>query len=144
MNKDSNYVVYAVQCRTTKRMYIGTTNNLEERIYTHLTGLASGRYANTVKFPERYKQWYEEFQKYGRDDFDIFVLEDGLTYDNHFAAEMKWQIKYKTYDEKYGFNALTRKIRMAIMPYSWGNVKAGLPESAALGCSIDELYGKEG
>jgi len=144
MNSDGKYVIYAIQCRTTKRMYIGTTNNLEARIYTHLSALASGRYGNAMKFSERYKQWQDEYNQYGRDDFDIFVLEDGLTKENHFDQEMKWQLKYKTYDEKYGYNARTRKIRMQIMPYSWGNIKEGLPESAALGCTIDELYGQEG
>ena len=70
----SNKTVYAIQNKTTKRMYIGCTVDPQSRIRTHFVELEKG----LKKSKSKDTQWQTDFNLYGKDDFDIFIVEENV------------------------------------------------------------------
>lgn len=93
---DSPFTIYAIQCKTTKRMYIGRTQvEVEERIKAHLTLLRNNKHTS--------KLFQEEYNPYGEDEFVYYILEEGISYKNRFK-ECEYMDKYKTCNPRYGYN----------------------------------------
>lgn len=93
---DKLFTIYAIQCKTTKRMYIGRTQvAVEERVKAHLTLLRSNKHTS--------KLFQEEYNKYGEDDFIYYILEEAIPYQDRFK-ECEYMDKYKTCNPKYGYN----------------------------------------
>ena len=96
MNKydDPPKQVYAMQHKVTKRIYIGKSSNVQQRIQSHLSELRSGRH--TVELMQ------EDVNKYGC-DFDFFILDtiDGY---KDYHKEHDWMDKLNTGDKACGYN----------------------------------------
>lgn len=109
------YKIYAIRCKTNKKMYVGrTTQTVEERIRAHLQLLRKGKHTS--------KLMQEDFKQYGEDAFEYYELEDGLTFQDR-DREFFYMDKYKTCDSKYGYNTRdqhSRKVEIKVIK--------GLPE----------------
>lgn len=93
---ESNYKIYAIRCKTNKKMYIGRTKQeTEERIKAHLTLLRGGKHTN--------KALQNDFKAYGEDDFEFYELETGIDFKDR-DKECFYMDKFKTCDSRYGYN----------------------------------------
>ena len=88
-------IVYAIQHRATKKIYIGSTNNLESRYKAHISALKNNKHNSPLM--------QEEYNKYGG-MYDVFILDEIRSYSDKYK-EYEWMRFYKTQDEKYGYNA---------------------------------------
>ena len=48
--------------------------------------------------------WQNDYNKYGEESFELYLIEDNIPDDIHFEREKYWIREYKSYDEKYGYN----------------------------------------
>lgn len=87
-------VVYAIQHRVTKKIYIGLTKNLEERYWAHLSLLRKNKHHS--------KLMQEEYNEHGG-EYDVFVLDEVTKYSERHK-EHEWMRRYKTQDKRYGYN----------------------------------------
>lgn len=88
-------VVYAVQHKVTKKMYIGITNNLESRYGSHLSLLRNNKHHSALM--------QKEYNEHGG-LYDVFILDEVNSYSDRYK-EYEWMRYYKTQDERYGYNA---------------------------------------
>lgn len=100
LGRDKLYTLYALRCKDNGRLYIGRTSNLNNRVVVHFQELKSGRHTN--------KLMLEDFRKYGRDNFEVYVLEENIPYSER-RKEYEYMRKYNSFDEKYGYNRGDRK-----------------------------------
>lgn len=86
--------IYAIQNKVNKKIYIGYSDNPQQRFKTHLQNLKGGKH--------KVADMQEDFNKYG-DVFEIFILEENVSYhDKHL--EYKYMKKYRTDERQYGYN----------------------------------------
>ena len=105
-------VVYAMQHRVTKKVYIGLSADLEERYKSHLSLLRNNKHHS--------KLMQEEYNEHGG-LYDVFEL-DTVSGISERYKEYEWMRYYKTQDARYGYNSQDRG-RMEVMP-----LKEGKPE----------------
>jgi len=97
--------VYAIQCRNTKRLYIGCTADVETRIRTHFSELQRGLKTKSNGKGKRINSpWQEDFICYGVDNFDVFIIEENIAADKSQERESYYICLYGTTDEKRGYN----------------------------------------
>ena len=88
-------ILYAIKHNKTKRIFIGTTaQSLEDRYRFHIAALRKHRHHTSLM--------QEDFDKYG-EDFSVYILGKLETKDDR-DMEYEAILKYKTCDEKYGYN----------------------------------------
>lgn len=63
----SNGGIYGIISKTTKKTYVGSTKNFQQRLMKHFNELYHNRHST--------KSLQEDFNKYGFDDFDIVIFE---------------------------------------------------------------------
>lgn len=88
-------IVYAIQHKVTKKIYIGSTNNLESRFKTHISMLKNNKHNSPLM--------QREYNKFGG-IYDVFILDRIHCY-NEKHKEYEWMRYYKTQDDKYGYNS---------------------------------------
>lgn len=117
--------VYAIRCTKTGRMYIGCTSRVEQRIRTHFSELRhnnkrellydiNGKKVGTCS---EGSLWQQEYNKYGADCFEVYILEENIKPADRAEREQYWSDKYKTLDPRYGYNSqppVKRKIPMLV------------------------------
>ena len=103
-------VIYAIQHRITKKMYIGISNNLEKRFEAHLSLLRNNKHNSPLM--------QSEFNKYGG-FYDVFILEEIHSYTERYK-EYEWMQFYKTQDELYGYNSQDRGGKKIVCPLKPG------------------------
>lgn len=102
--------IYAIRCKTTGKIYIGSTTSLELRIAEHFKALSRGEKLRTVFTPKgqnnkRVKsEWQNDYDRYGKDDFEVYRLEDNVNPEERLKREDYWMKKYKANNPKYGYN----------------------------------------
>jgi hypothetical protein len=94
-NSEYPKVVYAIQHKVTKKIYIGISNSLETRYKSHLSLLKHNKHTAPLM--------QEEYNKYGG-MYDVFILDEIHSYSERYK-EFEWMRFYKTQDPKYGYNA---------------------------------------
>ena len=97
---DKMFTIYAIRCKGNGKLYIGRTCNLDSRIQTHFCELKSGRHNS--------KTMVEDFKKYGREHFEVYILEENIPYKERFK-EYEYMRTYNSFDENYGYNRGDRK-----------------------------------
>ena len=90
---DKMFTIYAIRCKGNGKLYIGRTCNLDSRIQTHFCELKSGRHNS--------KTMVEDFKKYGREHFEVYILEENIPYKERFK-EYEYMRTYNSFDENYG------------------------------------------
>lgn len=107
-------VVYAIQHRVTKRIYIGISNSLESRYKVHLSLLRNNKHTAP--------KMQEDFNKYGG-MYDVFILDEVRNYTER-CKEYEWMRIYNTQDERFGYNSQDKgRLEKSGLP-----LKSGLPE----------------
>ena len=91
-------VVYAIQHKATKKIYIGITNHLADRYKSHLSLLAKGKHNSSLM--------QEEYNRFGG-MYDVFILDEIRSYSDRYN-EYEWMRFYKAQDKKYGYNSQDR------------------------------------
>lgn len=90
--------IYAIRNKTTGRVYIGRSYTPKDRMAQHLQSLKRGdSYYGTDSFKE-------DFDKYGAQDFEGYILETGVIPAKFREREEFWINEYKATDPRYGYN----------------------------------------
>ena len=99
-------VIYAIQCVETDKIYVGCTQDFDNRIRTHFKELEKGEKTRQDFYKrERVKSdWQNDFDKYGRDSFKVFILERNVKPEKAASLENYWIRYYDTKNPKYGYN----------------------------------------
>ena len=101
----NNLTIYAIKNKTTGKIYIGRTRPEPEKRFTeHITALRCKRHSS--------KEMQVDFEKYGLKDFEFYVLESNLKYDDR-EKEQYYMDLYNTQDKKYGYNSKYKKPKIA-------------------------------
>lgn len=122
MSKECKYCVYAIRSKTTGRVYVGCTTDVERRIYQHfqqLKGHRKGKSSN-VNHLKSGDLWQADYDKYGKSDFEVYVLEEDILYSERRTRERYWIRYYKATDKEYGYNAQGMKKEVP-------EIKVGIP-----------------
>ena len=112
-----SYTCYAIQCDINKKVYIGMSYNLENRLYSHFLQLKKG----THKAPGL----QEDFDRYGVEAFTVYKLEENVGWQNAGEVEMKYTKMYQSYDRSFGYNKQTKTVDAAL--YGKFKKKDGMP-----------------
>lgn len=89
--------IYAIRCKTTGKVYIGRSQNPQDRMKQHLQQLKRGENCGTSSFKE-------DFDKYGPSDFDGYILEQGVVPAKFREREEFWIKEYNATNPMYGYN----------------------------------------
>ena len=106
--------IYGIRNKKTKRIYIGRSKNVEERIRNHLYALRNGKHSNELM--------QKDFDAYGEKSFEFVEICDAdkrtfmffdtenrnkavfsISEDNRWK-ECYWMQHFHTFDQKYGYN----------------------------------------
>lgn len=91
----SIYQVYAIVNKTNGKMYVGSTEReLKMRWQKHLVKVNEGSSCTLHK----------AIRKYGRDNFDIRMIETYPTKEAMFAGEIEYIAYFDTYKSPWGYN----------------------------------------
>lgn len=89
------YQVYVVVNKVNGKMYVGSTEReLKIRWQKHLVKTNEGSLCTLHK----------AIRKYGRDNFDIRMIEEYPTRDTMLQGEIDWIAYFDTYKSSYGYN----------------------------------------
>ena len=86
--------VYAIQHNNTKRIYIGSSINPEERYMSHIYSLRKGNHP--------VEDMQEDFNKYG-ENLSFYILDECHGYEER-KKEYEWMRKYNTTHRGVGYN----------------------------------------
>ena len=81
--------VYKITNIITNKFYIGSSNNIQERIKTHFRGLKNNRHPN--------KHLQSSYNKYGKDNFIVDILEecqDIIAREQYYIDINNWNMLY--------------------------------------------------
>ena len=108
--------IYAIQHNVTKRVYVGTSMRVEQRIREHIGHLRHHNHIN----PELQK----DYDLYG-EDYSYFLLETGIGFMDCFDREYEWMCILNSNVKETGYN-LGRKYRpRKLESFEKINVKIG-------------------
>lgn len=105
-------VIYAIRCKENGRLYIGRTYRLKSRIREHFGELRKGyKGYGSKRYGMNQANFQKDFDMYGEEGFEVFVLEQDVQPDLCQSAEMKWIAEYNTTDPRYGYNVRDERIK---------------------------------
>lgn len=98
--------IYAIRSKTTGRVYVGCSCNVESRIRSHLLELKRGEkhVSNPKTKAAEPTQWQRDYDTYGLEDFEYYILETDVPFEQRLSVENKWISEYKAFDPQYGYN----------------------------------------
>lgn len=107
--------IYAIRCKTTGKVYVGRSQDPLERMKQHLQHLKRGdNHYGAASFKE-------DFDKYGVDDFECYILETGVAPTKFREREAFWISEYKATDPRYGYNKNNMEVGVVM------RITTGLP-----------------
>ncbi|MBQ9599856.1 MAG: GIY-YIG nuclease family protein [Clostridia bacterium] len=95
--------VYAVRCKNNGKLYIGSTIDPVKRFYSHINELRAGAKGTSGNLQKQH--WQEDFNKYGADAFELYIMVDADTYSNAMFLESYYIDIYNTRCEFFGYNS---------------------------------------
>ncbi len=107
MKSDRPASVYAIRNKVTGRIYIGSSVNAKTRVQTHFSQLKheskrkSGGFGIVVS---SFTQWQLDFNKYGFDSFEWYILEENIPPDKRAEREEYYIKLYRATEKEYGYN----------------------------------------
>lgn len=108
--------VYAIQHNVTKRIYIGSSADVNARYWSHIHLLRTGKH--------NVEDMQADFDKYG-EDFSLFILDEITSFTDR-TVEYDWMKKYQSHIRGKGYNYKDRAVtkrRQGMEPWM-----PGLPE----------------
>ena len=101
------FTIYAIKCRATKRIYIGSTLNVQARIDTHFSELRRGKKLDPPNLPS---EWQKDYDQYGEESFDVYLVDSReCSREAAVMLEQEYIRKYKATNPKYGYNKIKSK-----------------------------------
>lgn len=114
---DNSKKVYAIQHNVTKKIYIGSSKNVDDRYLNHIYRLRAGKH--------HIEDMQKDFDEYG-EDYSLFILDEITTYSERIK-EYEWMRRYNTFERGVGYNYMDNGKEMVCArntpPY-----KEGFPE----------------
>ena len=107
--------VYAIQHNVTKKIYVGSSRNAENRYKAHLAQLKGGKHPN--------EDMQSDYNQYGA-DYSFFILDEIPTFEQK-SKEKEWMRKLKSYIRSKGYNYKDPSFKDSIIPIPY---KEGIPE----------------
>lgn len=86
--------VYAIQHNVTKKIYIGSSHDVDTRYKSHIWALRAGKHSVS--------DMQEDYDEHG-EDYSVFILDEITSYDKR-GLEYEWMRKYNSIDRNYGYN----------------------------------------
>lgn len=102
-------MVYAIRCKKNGRIYVGITFDLTVRVITHFRELEHGTKGCTKRSGNTWL-WQEDYNKYGRDAFEVYVIEENIPASERRKRESYYIEKYGAAKKGRGYNKLTERI----------------------------------
>ena len=97
--------VYAIRCRETGRVYIGCSAQFETRVQQHFSELARGNKTMRMsKYNRVDTPWQQDYNKYGRGAFDVYILRGNVPADKAAKVENKYILEYRANELDFGYN----------------------------------------
>ena len=98
-NLDKKCGIYCIKNKINNKVYIGKSINIYSRLYQHLSDL------NTGKRKSKNSHLLNAWEKYGRNNFEYFVLEYLEPIENLVKErELYWILQYNSINRKFGYN----------------------------------------
>lgn len=100
-------VIYAIQCIENGKVYIGRTQCLSQRIRTHWQEKSKeAQLMSTTdkKYGIVRSQFVQDFAKYGKEGFCVYVLEEDVPPAECDVRERFWIDEYNSTDPMFGYN----------------------------------------
>lgn len=91
----SMYCIYKIKNKINNKVYIGLTNNFDNRMRQHRHGINSSR---------NHYPLYRSMAKHGLNNFEFIILESNLTKIQAIDREIDLIVEYKSRDDKFGYN----------------------------------------
>lgn len=101
--------IYAIRCTENGKVYIGRTQNFDRRIREHWLDLQRG-FKRNMRDPS----FQNDYDLYGIDCFEVYILEKDVEPAQAEAREAFWIAEYRATDPKYGYNKLNGDKDIAI------------------------------
>lgn len=92
-------IIYAIQHNETKKIYVGSSANVENRYWSHMYALRGGKHS--------VEEMQEDFDEYG-ENYSLFILDKIYDYSEK-AKEYVWMKKLQSYIQGKGYNYKDRK-----------------------------------
>lgn len=86
--------VYAIQHNATKKIYIGSSHDLNTRYWSHIYHLRKGNHI--------VEDMQKDFEEYG-EDYSLFIL-DEIKNIQESEKEYEWMIRYSSHIRRKGYN----------------------------------------
>lgn len=86
--------VYAIQHNITKRIYVGSSNNIESRYWGHMSALRNHKH--------NVEDMQSDFNEYG-EDYSLFILDEIKEFSER-RKEYEWMGKLKSNIRGIGYN----------------------------------------
>ena len=93
--------IYAIRCKANGKLYIGKTIRFDARIHEHFYELKTGKKG---QFHEAGANFQTDYDSYGADAFEVFILEDNVKPEVARERESYWVNEYQTTDPRFGYN----------------------------------------
>ena len=123
MGNEGPYSIYAVRCKENGRIYVGCSKNVDSRLKGHFSQLENGEKTQRVGQNSRdATQWQKDYDKFGRDAFQCYLLERAISEDQKDIREAYWIRLYRTTDPRFGYNIKLPGFRKPGVP-----IEDGLP-----------------
>ena len=88
--------IYKISCLSNNKIYIGLSQNLEQRIKTHISKLNHGNHINN--------HLQSAWDLYGEENFKFDIIEYCDNLEELKEKEIYYIAKFKSDDRRYGFN----------------------------------------
>lgn len=121
--------VYAIQHNETKRMYIGSSCEIDKRYSRHINFLRSGKHKN--------EDMQKDFNEYG-ENFSVYILDEISEYKENYK-EYEWMYKYNTIERGIGYN-YADKVRVMQRIKNKPPYKEGLPDMEVKGVTRTKVH----
>src|SRR4051812_798262 len=93
---NKKYSVYCIRNTVNNRCYVGSTFNIEYRLYMHRWYLDNGEH--------HIEALVSDWRKYGPSAFKLEVIEKDLPHNQRFEREQYWITKERAFPDGYNVN----------------------------------------
>lgn len=142
-NRNRPRTIYALRCKANGKVYIGQTGDVWRRVQAHFQEI--GRVNRWIKdhpnqgFGIGWYSYSDDAVKYGKDGFEIWILEENIPPEKAADREAHFINLYSSDDPDYGYNKTKAKHPRII------EAKYGLPPNPSKEhFKDDELLREEG
>ena len=99
--------IYAIRCKANGKVYIGSATDVKQRWSSHLSALRTGTKGKGKCIQS--KNWQDDYNKFGADGFEIYIIEENIKYADSYAKESYYIDFYDSCNPQKGYNATASK-----------------------------------